>query len=158
MLSIKCYSEQFWINQLSITRISHESHVCCLISKLKKYFHRKSHTCYVTIYYANVIQEKTRCFHNSHICSPTRTSSVLKRTRVVQAHFWPKDLTKKWELANINYFIFFVLNNVFKRKNQQNLQFNKFYNDHMTHRKCFKCENTKKLINLMQYLILICRY
>ena len=27
-----------------------------------------------------------------------------------------------------------------------------------THRKCFNCENTNKFINLMQYLILFCRF
>ena len=45
----------------------------------------------------------------------------MRRTRVVKAHFWPKNLAKSenWLISIILYFI--ALNNVYKKKIQQNV-------------------------------------
>ena len=57
----------------------------------------------------------------------------------------------------ILYLMFFVLNNIFKKKIQQNFYFNWFYNCHKDI-EFVKDENTKTLHNLIQNLTQCCRF
>ena len=64
--------------------------------------------------------------------------------------FFVQDLTE----MKFGLYIFFRIvhvENVYKKKVQQFVLFNWFYNGHTAHINCFKCENIKELLIFLQF-------